>query len=188
MATVSLPLSNRAGQCQRNCIEAGLPILRRILLAVPGTLVATIAAIAPILRRGRSRLGEQPGSLKGPSVDFREPANVGYGPYGVCAQGVPFPRTLTVGYWLVLKPFNFLLTCHVKAFGHPHGTDPTRFHLIAPYEPQRGLMAPMAWHASRRMGTYSRNTNGIPNRSARIPTANHARGPRLECCSGGTSA
>jgi hypothetical protein len=33
-----------------------------------------------------------------------------------------------------IKPFNFLLTCHVKPFGHPKGTDPERFHLVAPYE------------------------------------------------------
>jgi hypothetical protein len=33
-----------------------------------------------------------------------------------------------------IKPFNFLITCHVKAFGHPPGTDPEHFHLIAPYE------------------------------------------------------
>jgi hypothetical protein len=33
-----------------------------------------------------------------------------------------------------IKPFNFLLTCHVKPFGHPIGTNPERFHLIAPYE------------------------------------------------------
>ena len=33
-----------------------------------------------------------------------------------------------------IKPFNFLLACHVKPFGHPIGTDPERFHLIAPYE------------------------------------------------------
>ena len=33
-----------------------------------------------------------------------------------------------------IKPFNFLLTCHVKALGHPVGTDPEHFHLIAPYE------------------------------------------------------
>ncbi len=33
-----------------------------------------------------------------------------------------------------VKPFNFLLTCHVKRFGHPIGTDPERFHLIAPYD------------------------------------------------------
>jgi hypothetical protein len=33
-----------------------------------------------------------------------------------------------------IKPFNFLMTCHVKPFGHPPGVDPERFHLIAPYE------------------------------------------------------
>jgi hypothetical protein len=33
-----------------------------------------------------------------------------------------------------IKPFNFLVTCHVKPFGHPPGVDPERFHLIAPYE------------------------------------------------------
>jgi hypothetical protein len=32
-----------------------------------------------------------------------------------------------------VKPFNFLLSCHVKQFGHPIGSDPTRFHLIGPY-------------------------------------------------------
>jgi hypothetical protein len=31
-----------------------------------------------------------------------------------------------------LKPFNFLLSCHVKQFGHPPGIDPERFHLVAP--------------------------------------------------------
>jgi hypothetical protein len=33
-----------------------------------------------------------------------------------------------------LKPFNFLLTCHVRAFGHPNGADAKHFHLIAPFE------------------------------------------------------
>lgn len=33
-----------------------------------------------------------------------------------------------------IKPFNFLVTCHVKPFGHPTGVNPERFHLIAPYE------------------------------------------------------
>ena len=33
-----------------------------------------------------------------------------------------------------IKPFNFLVTCHVKPFGHPPGIDAGRFHLIAPYE------------------------------------------------------
>jgi hypothetical protein len=33
-----------------------------------------------------------------------------------------------------IKPFNFVLTCHVRQLGHPPGADPERFHLIAPYE------------------------------------------------------
>ncbi|PYX63819.1 MAG: hypothetical protein DMG78_31240, partial [Acidobacteria bacterium] len=33
-----------------------------------------------------------------------------------------------------IKPFNFMVTCHVKPFGHPPGVDAERFHLIAPYE------------------------------------------------------
>ncbi len=33
-----------------------------------------------------------------------------------------------------IKPFNFLLTCHVKPLGHPLAVDPARFHLISPYE------------------------------------------------------
>jgi hypothetical protein len=37
-------------------------------------------------------------------------------------------------YWDKIKPFNFLLASHVRAFGHPSGIDPERFHLIAPYE------------------------------------------------------
>ena len=37
-------------------------------------------------------------------------------------------------YWKQIKPFNFLLTCHVKRLGHPPGVKPDRFHLIAPYD------------------------------------------------------
>lgn len=33
-----------------------------------------------------------------------------------------------------IKPFNFLLSCHVRPLGHPVGADPSHFHLIAPYE------------------------------------------------------
>jgi hypothetical protein len=33
-----------------------------------------------------------------------------------------------------IKPFNFVLTCQVRPFGHPTGADVSRFHLIAPYE------------------------------------------------------
>src|SRR5262249_48632542 len=34
-----------------------------------------------------------------------------------------------------IKPFNFLLACHVNAFGFPLGTEDAEcFHLIAPYQ------------------------------------------------------
>jgi hypothetical protein len=47
-------------------------------------------------------------------------------------------------YTAQIKPFNFVLTCHVQPFGHPSGSDPERFHLIAPYEtdPRRWLTMP----------------------------------------------
>jgi hypothetical protein len=37
-------------------------------------------------------------------------------------------------YTSQIKPFNFLLTCHVKKLGHPAGAKPERFHLIGPYK------------------------------------------------------
>jgi hypothetical protein len=42
-----------------------------------------------------------------------------------------------------LKPFNFLQSCHISQLGHPIGTDPGRFHLVAPYEsdPKKWLKA-----------------------------------------------
>ena len=51
-----------------------------------------------------------------------------------------------------IKPFNFLLTCHVKSFGHPIGTDPERFHLIAPYESD-----PREWLKGDWIDQYSGN-------------------------------
>jgi hypothetical protein len=43
-----------------------------------------------------------------------------------------------------IKPFNFILNCHVAPYGHPIGADPERFHLIAPYEkdPRKWLALP----------------------------------------------
>jgi hypothetical protein len=42
-------------------------------------------------------------------------------------QGKPYSEQI--------KPSNFLLTCHVAPLGHPDGTDPEKFHLISPYDP-----------------------------------------------------
>ncbi|HVR48058.1 MAG TPA: hypothetical protein VMT95_15615 [Candidatus Binatia bacterium] len=43
-----------------------------------------------------------------------------------------------------IKPFNFLLSAHVRKLGYPIGVDPERFHLIAPFErdPKKWLAAP----------------------------------------------
>jgi hypothetical protein len=49
-----------------------------------------------------------------------------------------------------IKPFNFILTCHVAPYGHPVGADPERFHLIAPYETD-----PRKWLALRWIDQYS---------------------------------
>jgi len=44
-----------------------------------------------------------------------------------------------------IKPSNFLLTGHVSPLGHPPGTDPERFHLIAPYELDSRKWLRMDW-------------------------------------------
>jgi hypothetical protein len=44
-----------------------------------------------------------------------------------------------------IKPFNFLLTCHVRPFGHPPGVDPEHFHLISPYQPDPRQWTKMEW-------------------------------------------
>jgi hypothetical protein len=48
-------------------------------------------------------------------------------------------------YGQQLKPFNFLLTCHVRTFGHPSDADPERFHLIAPYESDPERWTDIEW-------------------------------------------
>jgi hypothetical protein len=44
-----------------------------------------------------------------------------------------------------LKPFNFLLACHVRKLGHPVGVDPERFHLVAPFESDPRRWTQMDW-------------------------------------------
>jgi hypothetical protein len=47
-------------------------------------------------------------------------------PLSALNDGKPYP--------LKIKPFNFIIGCHVRKLGHPIGADPEHFHLIAPYE------------------------------------------------------
>jgi hypothetical protein len=53
---------------------------------------------------------------------------------------------LNVGkvYAQQIKPFNFILSCHVAALGQPSDANAERFHLIAPYErdPRKWLALP----------------------------------------------
>jgi len=55
-----------------------------------------------------------------------------------------------------IKPFNFLLTCHVKPFGHPKGADPERFHLVAPYDNDATQWLKKMW-----IDQYTGNTHPI---------------------------
>jgi hypothetical protein len=65
-----------------------------------------------------------------------------------------------------VKPFNFLLSAAVAPLGHPEGTDPTRFHLVAPYEPDPARWVQLDW-----VDLYS-------GQAYRIATTGEAR-PRL---------
>jgi hypothetical protein len=44
-----------------------------------------------------------------------------------------------------IKPFNFLLTCHIRQFGHPLGVDAEQFHLVIPYNPDPRHWLEMLW-------------------------------------------
>jgi hypothetical protein len=64
-----------------------------------------------------------------------------------------------------IKPFNFLLSAHVRPLGHPIDADPERFHLIAPFElnPKKWLTLP--WidaYSGRRYRVTTSETRG-PN-------------------------
>jgi hypothetical protein len=60
-----------------------------------------------------------------------------------------------------IKPFNFLISCHVKPFGHPFRADPERFHLIAPYDRD-----PRRWLQTRWIDEYTGNEYGITTTGA----------------------
>jgi hypothetical protein len=71
-----------------------------------------------------------------------------------------------------IKPFNFLLTCHVKKFGHPLGVDPQRFHLIIPYDTNPQNWLEMSWIDQYSGKTYRITTSGHhgTQQTARVKT------------------
>lgn len=71
-----------------------------------------------------------------------------------------------------VKPFNFLLTCHVKALGHPPGVNPERFHLISPYESDSRLWLKKMWIDQYSGKEYRITTSGPhgDRQTARVKT------------------
>lgn len=84
--------------------------------------------------------------FKTPTLSFQDAPAVGR--VSVSSPAVLKPLAgLNQGkrYSAQVKPFNFLLTCHVSPMGHPAGADPARFHLIAPYESNGRKWLGMEW-------------------------------------------
>ena len=76
-------------------------------------------------------------SLGLPTKPLRFANRVAVGQITVSSPEVMKPlAALNAGkpYAQQIKPFNFIISCHVAQLGHPIGADPERFHLIAPYE------------------------------------------------------
>lgn len=63
-------------------------------------------------------------------------------PLAKLSEGKPYAKQI--------KPFNFIISCHVRKLGHPIGADPERFHLIAPYETD-----PRQWEKLHWIDQYS---------------------------------
>lgn len=85
-------------------------------------------------------------------------------PLAALNEGKPYAKQL--------KPFNFLLACHVKPLGHPTGSDPERFHLIAPYESDSGQWLKRLWIDQYTGKTYRITTAGDygTRQAARVKT------------------
>lgn len=71
-----------------------------------------------------------------------------------------------------IKPFNFLSSCHVKQMGHPIGTDPTRFHLVKPYNSDSREWLKTRWIDQYSGKLYRITTDGYHGnrQSARVKT------------------
>ncbi len=79
-------------------------------------------------------------------------------------EGKPYPEQI--------KPFNFLLTCHVKPFGHPVGSNAEQFHLIAPYSNDPAQWLKMNWidqYTGRSYHITTSDSHGT-TRAARVKT------------------
>jgi hypothetical protein len=87
-----------------------------------------------------------------------------------------------------IKPFNFLLTCHISPLGHPLGTNPERFHLIAPFEtnPKKWLQMPWIDQFSGKKYKVTTENDFSGRTTARIQTygdvfSEYAHHPEPKC-------
>lgn len=87
-----------------------------------------------------------------------------------------------------IKPFNFLLTCHVSPLGHPVGANPEKFHLIAPFElnSQNWLKMPWIDQYSGKKFKITTQTNCSSRSTAQVKTfgdvfAEYAHHPESKC-------
>ena len=110
---------------------------------------------------------------------------------GLAAQPLPFADRVALGqntvsspevlrplaklndgklYAQQIKPFNFILSCHIAPYGHPIGADPERFHLIAPYEkdPRKWLALPWIDQYSRKQYRISTTLATSTRQIARV--------------------
>ena len=60
-----------------------------------------------------------------------------------------------------IKPFDFLLSCHVKQFGYPPDIDPEKFHLVAPYAPDPECWVDLPWIDQYSGTQYEITTEGF---------------------------
>ena len=60
-----------------------------------------------------------------------------------------------------IKPFDLLLTCHVKPFGYPSDVDPERFHLVAPYVSDPECWVDLPWIDQYSGKQYEITTEGF---------------------------
>jgi hypothetical protein len=71
-----------------------------------------------------------------------------------------------------IKPFNFLATSHVNAFGHPLSVDADKFHLISPYDSDSRKWLEKEWidqHTGRRYRITTKGNYGT-RYAARVKT------------------
>ena len=71
-----------------------------------------------------------------------------------------------------IKPFDFLLSCHVKQFGYPPDVDPEKFHLLAPYILDSYCWCDLPWIDQYSGRQYEITTEGFHGRRgvARVKT------------------